>query len=421
MKHPALYRGEHVVILGLARSGRAAAKLFHELGARVTVNDRKPVSECPEADELSALGIRVICGEHPQDLLEDHVQLVVKNPGIPYHAEPIQQAIERGIEMVTEVEVASIMSDIPIIGITGSNGKTTTTTWVYEILSTAGLKPLIAGNIGRPMCEAVAQPEGSEWLVTELSSFQLKGTKSFRPKIGCLLNFSETHLDYHGSMDDYWTSKVKLFANQTKADKAVLNRDDPACYGLAAKLHAEVMMFSMQHELEYGVFVQGDRIVYRDRQGTRHELLPLSEVGIPASFNVENALAAAAISRLAGASLDAISKQLRSFRGVPHRLEFVRELAGVKFYNNSKATNSQATRKALEAFQSPVILLAGGLDRGSDYNELLPVFRERVKALVLIGETAEQFKSIGEQAKVPKIVMVGRERRCGTCDAAGCF
>ncbi len=406
MKHPAKYQGEHVVILGMARSGCAAAKLFHELGAIVTVNDRKPLAECPEAEELSALGIRVICGYHPADLLDDHVQLVVKNPGIPYVAEPLQQAAARGIEIVTEVEVAYMMTDVPIIGITGSNGKTTTTSWVYEILSAAGLKPLVAGNIGRPMCEVVTDAVDPAWLVSELSSFQLKGTIAFRPKISCLLNFTETHLDYHGSLDDYWNSKLKLFANQTQDDKAVLSRDDPAVYALAGKLDAEVMLFSLQHELEYGMFVHNERIVFRDLAGDRHELLAVRDIGIPASFNVENALAAAAISRQAGAPLEVISEQLRAFRGVPHRLEFVRELRGIKYYNNSKATNALATRKALDAFDRPVVLIAGGLDRGADFHDLMTVFRERVKALVLIGETKEKLQAVGEQAGVARICVM---------------
>lgn len=407
MKHPSEYRGQEVVILGLARSGLAAAKLFHELGAVVTVNDRKERAACPEADELESLGLRVICGYHPEDLIHPDVRLIVKNPGIPYTIPPLQQAAELGIEVVTEVEVAARCSDVPLIGITGSNGKTTTTSWIREMLQAAGMRAATAGNIGRAMCEVVTEQGASyDYLVVELSSFQLKGTSEFKPRIACLLNFTETHLDYHGTMEDYWASKSKLFANQTADDYAVLNYDDPACRGLAEQLAARVMYFSLQHELPYGVYVQEGMIVYRDARGKRHEVLPVTDLGIPGSFNIENALAATAAASIVGVPIAKIAYALRSFRGVPHRLEYVDEIAGVRYYNNSKATNASATMKALEALDGRVVLIAGGLDRGSDYSELIPIFRERVKALVLLGQTRHKLRQIGEQAGLSAIEVI---------------
>lgn len=407
MKHPREYRGQEVVILGLARSGVTVAKLLHGMGAKVTVNDRKERTECPEAEELEALGLRVICGQHPPDLIHDGVKLVIKNPGIPYHIHPLQEAAKRGIEIVTEVEVAGHLLEVPIIGITGSNGKTTTTTLIYEILAASGMKPATAGNIGRAMCELLMETEEDyRWVAAELSSFQLKGTSSFRPKIACLLNFSETHLDYHGTMEDYWTSKKKLFANQESSDYAVLNYDDPACRALAEEIAAETVFFSLTQELDYGVYVKDGMIVYRDQEGASEVIMPLGELGLPGSFNAENALAAAAAAILAGAPAEKIADTLRTFRGVPHRLEFVAEQGGVKYYNNSKATNASAAKKALEAFAEPVVLIAGGLDRGSDYMELVPIFRERVKALVLLGQTKEKLKRVGEQAGIPAIRLI---------------
>ena len=416
MKHPREYRGEQVVILGLARSGVAVAKLFHELGAVVTVNDKKEKNLCPEADELTALGISVICGSHPSGLIHEGVRLVVKNPGIPYTIEPIERAQQLGIEIVTEVEVAGLITQAPMIGITGSNGKTTTTTWIGLMLDKAGLRPIVAGNIGRALTEAALEATPENTLVVELSSFQLKGTSAFRPRIACLLNIYETHLDYHGNMDDYIASKAKLFANQTAEDTAVLNWDQPVCRRIAGEVKASVLPFSVTQELEYGVFVSpglnmeaaaGERtIVYKDRAGAVHTILPVDEVGIPASFDVENALAASCAAITAGVPLPVIAEALREFRGVEHRLEHVRTLDGVQFYNNSKATNPTASIKTIEALGAPVILIAGGLDRGSDYMELLPVFRERVKGLVAIGQTKEKIVRVAELAGMSRVKTV---------------
>lgn len=408
MKHPRDYRGLEVIILGLARSGVAAAKLFHQKGALVTVNDKKERSACPEADELEALGISVVCGFHPESLVHAGVSLVVKNPGIPYTVEPIRKAEELGIEVVTEVEVAYQFCEAPIIGITGSNGKTTTTTLIGLMLDAAGLSPVVAGNIGRALTEAAPEVTADNWMVVELSSFQLKGTTSFRPTIALLLNVYETHLDYHGSMDDYIASKAKLFANQTEEDTAILNWDDEVCQSLIPSLKAKLFPFSMKEKLAFGVYfdVETEVIVYANGLGRVQPIMPASEMGIPGSFNVENALAAAAAAITAGVQLDAIADVLRSFQGVEHRLELVRKLNDVTFYNNSKATNAAASIKSIEAFNQRVVLIAGGLDRGSDYMELLPTFRERIKGIVTLGQTKEKITHIAELAGISRIQTV---------------
>lgn len=408
MKHPRDYRGLEVIILGLARSGVAAAKLFHQKGALVTVNDKKERSACPEADELEALGISVVCGFHPESLVHAGVSLVVKNPGIPYTVEPIRKAEELGIEVVTEVEVAYQFCEAPIIGITGSNGKTTTTTLIGLMLDAAGLSPVVAGNIGRALTEAAPEVTADNWMVVELSSFQLKGTTSFRPTIALLLNVYETHLDYHGSMDDYIASKAKLFANQTEEDTAILNWDDEVCQSLIPSLKAKLFPFSMEEKLAFGVYfdVETEVIVYANGLGRVQPIMPASEMGIPGSFNVENALAAAAAAITAGVQLDAIADVLRSFQGVEHRLELVRKLNDVTFYNNSKATNAAASIKSIEAFNQRVVLIAGGLDRGSDYMELLPTFRERIKGIVTLGQTKEKITHIAELAGISRIQTV---------------
>ncbi|AHD06258.1 UDP-N-acetylmuramoyl-L-alanine--D-glutamate ligase [Paenibacillus larvae] len=399
MKVPQEYSGEEVVILGLARSGVAAAKLFHEMGATVTVNDKKEREECPEAEELEALGISVVCGGHPSSLIHDQVSLVVKNPGIPYTALPVQWAIDRHIEIVTEVEVAYRMSKAPIIGITGSNGKTTTTTLVGKMLEEAELSPVVAGNIGRALSEAALDANETDRLVVELSSFQLKGTTDFRPHIACLLNVYETHLDYHGSMEDYVASKAKLFANQTQEDTAVINWDDPVCRSLVPTIKAGLMPFSMKEKLLPGVYLdEHQKIVFTDRSGATHTILPAKELGIRGSHNIENALAASAIALCAGVNISNIAGVLKLFRGVEHRLEYVGTYHNLEFYNDSKATNPAATIKSIEAFEQPLVLIAGGLDRGSDYRELIPVLQERVKALVTLGQTGEKIQRAAEQA-----------------------
>ncbi|WP_199619003.1 UDP-N-acetylmuramoyl-L-alanine--D-glutamate ligase [Paenibacillus alkalitolerans] len=403
MLHPDGYKDRRVVLLGLARSGVAVAELFHRAGARVTVNDKKDRSACPEAAQLEALGISVIFGHHPEDLIDADVSLVVKNPGIPYSIQPIQQALRLGIQVVTEVEVAHHICPAPIIGITGSNGKTTTTTLVHLMLTESGKDAVVAGNIGRALTEAALAAHPEQWIVAELSSFQLKGTVDFHPRIACLLNLYETHLDYHETMEDYAASKSKLFRNLAPEDTAVMNWDDDYCRSLLPEIKAGVLPFSFKHSLEKGVYIERNHVVYADGSGTSHTIVPLSGIAMKGDFNVENALAAAAVALSAGADAAAIARVLSSFRGVEHRLEFVRELNGVSFYNNSKATNPAATIKSIEAFgDEPIVLICGGQDRKSEFMELLPVFRERVKAVVTLGETRFKLDHIAELAGLTK-------------------
>jgi len=418
MNHPEQYRGRQVVVLGLAKSGVQVAKTLHHYGAIVTVNDRKTREESPEASELEALGISVVCGGHPDGLISPSVELVVKNPGIPYSAPPVVQALELGIDVVTEVEVAYHLSQAPIIGITGSNGKTTTTTWIGKMLDAAGLHPIVAGNIGTPLCEAAEQAAEENWLVAELSSFQLKGTEDFKPKVAVLLNVAETHLDYHGSIEDYVASKAKLFANQTTDDIAVVNWDDPVCRELVPHLKARLIPFSMTEELRTeSVFVTPSYIagvedelertvVYRDTDGHISTIITVEEIGLPGRFNVEDALAAIAASIAAGAESELLAEPLRAFKGVEHRLEFVEVKHGVTYYNNSKATNGKATIMALGALDKPIVLIAGGLDRGSDYMELLPSFEKNVKAVVALGQTKEKIAKVAQLAGLTDIVIV---------------
>ncbi|MFD1423580.1 UDP-N-acetylmuramoyl-L-alanine--D-glutamate ligase [Laceyella tengchongensis] len=399
------WTGRSVVVLGLARSGVAVAKLLHRLGAKVVVNDLKPRSACPEASELEALGIPVICGEHPDDLIHEHVEMLVKNPGIPYRAKPVQQALAAGVPVVTEVEIAGALSKAPMIGITGSNGKTTTTSLVGQILTRSQVKCTVAGNIGQALADVVEQVTSDEWLVAELSSFQLKGTEQFRPRIAALLNVFPAHLDYHETMEDYVASKRKIFANQEAGDIAVLNADSPVCREVAKTISSDIWLFSRTAPVEQGVYAQ-DGVIYVINEGQTQAILPVDEVALHGDFNLENALAAAAITLAAGATLDAVEQTLREFHGVEHRLEYVATINGVRYYNDSKATNAQAAIKALEAFTEPVVWIGGGLDRGVDFKELVPVLRGRAKAVITYGQSKSILAERGRDAGVPAVQVV---------------
>ncbi|MGO0062066.1 UDP-N-acetylmuramoyl-L-alanine--D-glutamate ligase [Brevibacillus fluminis] len=393
------FLNRQVVVLGLAKSGVAVAKLLHRFGAHVTVNDKKPREQATGVEELEALGIRVITGGHPDDLIHDGIALVVKNPGIPYETPPIQQAQRLGIPVVTEVEVASWLLRAPVIGITGSNGKTTTTTLVGLIMQEAGLAPIVAGNIGTPLCEIAESAEENQWIVAELSSFQLMGTKTFRPRIGALLNIYPAHLDYHHTMDEYVSAKARLFANQTQDDYAILPFDQPTTREKVEPVNGRAYYFSRTSDVPRGVCVREGKIVFVD--GEREEIvMERSELSLPGEHNLENALAAILISKLAGADAASMRKVLTTFHGVEHRLERVVDIGGVRYYNDSKATNPQAATKSIETFSEPIVLIAGGLDRGIDFKELVPVLGRNVKALVAYGQTASILLERAEEAGI---------------------
>lgn len=395
------FNGKHVLVLGLARSGAAVARLLHKQGAHVVVNDQKPLAELgEEVSEMQQLGIQVVGGGHPVGIVHAGLSLVVKNPGIPYKAAPVRQAMELGIPVVTEVEVAYGLSKAPIIGITGSNGKTTTTTLVGLMLEGAGLRPVVAGNIGRALTDVVEEIESDRWLVAELSSFQLMGTRTFRPKIGALLNLYAAHLDYHGTMEEYRDAKYRMFVNQTEQDVAVLNWDMDVVRDVAKFAKARLFPFSTKQGLEEGVFVKDGNILAR-LHGKDIHLLPVDEVALKGEHHLEDILAATAIALSAGADPQSIAQVARTFRGVEHRLEYVATVQEVDFYNDSKATNAEAASRAINSFpEKSVVLIAGGLDRGVTFQELVPVFQKQVRHLVTLGQSADKLLAVAEQAGI---------------------
>ncbi|MBP1930657.1 UDP-N-acetylmuramoyl-L-alanine--D-glutamate ligase [Ammoniphilus resinae] len=398
-------KNKNVLVLGLAKSGLAVSKLLIRLGAHVTVNDQKEEHPENHLSELKALGVKVILGGHPEGLIHKGIDLIVKNPGIPYTAGPVQEGIKTEIPIITEVELAYWISKSPIVGITGSNGKTTTTTLVGEILAKANRAPIVAGNIGTVLCEQAETVKEDQVLVAELSSFQLKGTLLFQPQVACLLNVIPAHLDYHKTWEDYITSKGKLFSNMTADQIGVFNADNEGARDVASTAPCQVMWFSRLQSVDFGAYVENEAIVFRSEQG-KEEIIAISQIAIPGTHNLENALAATAICKSLGVEGKIIAEVLASFQGVEHRLEFVSEIDMVKYYNDSKATNSSATMKALQSFQNPIVLIAGGLDRGYDFMELIPMLKERVKGLVAYGQTKERFRHIGELAGLKYLVIV---------------
>ena len=388
------YLRKKVLVLGLAKSGVSAASLLHKLGAFVTVNDFKPLNENPEAQGLLEEGIKVVCGSHPIELLDEGFELIVKNPGIPYTNPMIQEAIKKNIEIITEVELAYRISEAPFIGITGTNGKTTTTTLIYEMLEQGGKKPLIAGNIGTVASGVAQEATAENVIVIELSSFQLMGIQTFRPHIAVYLNLFDAHLDYHGTKEEYANAKAQITRNQQDSDFFVYNATQEPTKHAAEQSNAISVPFNVEPVQESGSYVKEGYIWFNDEK-----IIAIEEVVLPGRHNLENILAAVAAVKLYGVSNEAIQYVLQTFRGVKHRMQFVAEINGRKFYNDSKATNILAASAAISSFKTPLILLAGGLDRGNEFDEIIPLLTH-VKAMIVFGETAEKLTKIAQKAGI---------------------
>lgn len=399
MIHYSKLQHKKVLVLGLAKSGVAAAELLHQLGAFVTVNDSKSFDENPQAQGLLKKGITVICGRHPEDLLDEGFELLVKNPGIPYTNPIVSDAINRGIPVITEVELAYLVSEAPIIGITGTNGKTTTTTLIYEMLNSGSRNPLIAGNIGTVACGVAAEATKENVIVTELSSFQLMGTIEFKPNIAILTNLYDAHLDYHGTFEQYVEAKFAITKNQDEEDWFIYNADQEIVNSLAMKSKAKKVPFSTNGRSEEGISADNTTIYW---QGEFY--LDRAIIALPGKHNLENILAAVAACILYGCKKEAIEEVLKTFTGVRHRTQFVREWNGRKIYNDSKATNCLATKVALDAFKQPTILIAGGLERGHSFEELRQSMNH-VKGVVAFGETGNRFIDFAQSCGISETVL----------------
>lgn len=391
------YRGQTALLVGAARSGVASAAFLLSCGARVVLTDIRSEEMLPlPLGPLRALArnsgalILELGGHKPESFRQ--CDFVVVSPGVPLTLPFFAESRQAGIPVMAEVELAARHLKGKILGITGSNGKTTTTTLAAELLRGAGLRGFAAGNIGDPLVSFVAASTPDDIYAVELSSFQLESIRGFKPHVGTILNLTPDHMDRYPDFAAYIGAKQRLFMNQTAADYAVLNEDDPRTASMASQIASTPVWFSRRHEVARGAFVRDGWLVYRDDSGEK-ELFPEAEIRLKGSHNLENVLAACAVVLIAGAGPAGLAGVIRGFMGVEHRLEFVAEWHGVQYYNDSKATNVDATIKSLEAFPGNILLIAGGRDKGGEFAPLRPLAAQRLKRLIVIGEAAGKIRT----------------------------
>jgi UDP-N-acetylmuramoylalanine--D-glutamate ligase len=387
-------KGKKVLVVGLGKSGLAAALFLRRHGAQVTVSDvRSAEALAKDIPALLEEGIMVEAGGH--GLLTFRRQdLIVVSPGVPLDTPELVQARNFGRPVIGELELAARFIKGKMLAITGSNGKTTTTTLVGEILAKASIPTLVGGNIGVPVVALIEKSTDDTWSVLEVSSFQLESTDQFHPAIAVILNITPDHLDRHGTFENYALAKERIFAAQDEHDSVVLNADNPRAAEAAARSAAKVYWFSVENPVARGAWLEQGHVVIRLDEGAATEtVMPLSGITLKGAHNVENVLAAVVAARLAGASLEAIRQAVESFQAVEHRLEYVATINGVEYYNDSKATNVDATAKAIAAFSSGIHLILGGKDKNSDYTQLSQLLRERVSAVYTIGSAAAKIES----------------------------
>jgi len=399
-------KNKRVLVVGAGKSGISAARFLREQGAKVTISDAR--SAAALAGEIPALmdaGIMVEAGGH--GLLTFRRQdLIVVSPGVPMDTPEVRQVVALGMPVIGELELASRFLKGQVIAITGSNGKTTTTTLVGEILKRGGMETLVGGNIGLPVIDLIAESRPGTWNVLEVSSFQLETVEEFRPRIAAVLNITPDHLDRHKTFANYAAAKARITERQDVEDFLVLNGENKDAQMVAARTRAQVFWFSARRPIKQGTFVHGESIVFLPKEGGKTEpVMPVSEIRLRGAHNVENVLAAVTIARLAGVPSDVIRSAVGAFKAVEHRLELVRVRDGVEFYNDSKATNVDAAMKALASFAGGVHLILGGKDKDSDYTQMAPLLKERAVVVYTIGSAAEK---IGRELEaVVKMVEAG--------------
>ena len=403
-------KDKKVLVFGMARSGVAAARLLREKGAEVHITDAKAADKFADAlDELKE-GVVWHLGEaHPENLIEG-MDLLVISPGIPIDHVAVQKARELGVEVIGEVELAYRFSNGQLLAVTGTNGKTTTCTLLGEIFKKAGKRTFVVGNIGTPYSGIAAELKPTDVTVCEISSFQMESASSFHPEVCAILNISEDHLNRHGTMENYIALKERIFANSRGNDSVVLNWDDPVTRGMAARVKGKVVWFSSKEDVPYGAFVREGKIVF----GTPAEFRSVcacDEIYIPGEHNLQNALAASAMAIVAGVPAPVVRHTLRTFQGVEHRIEFTREVSGVRFINDSKGTNVDSSIWAVRAMKAPTVLIAGGYDKHTDFTPLCEeiVKSGRIAKIVLIGVTAQQLADTLEKVGFHDWEMAGTD------------
>jgi UDP-N-acetylmuramoylalanine--D-glutamate ligase len=383
--------GKKVLVIGAAITGLPVVKKLSKLGANVTLNDKKTKEEIIEMlNGMNLSGVNIVGGEHPTELA-DECDLIVVSPGVPLDIPLIKRARDLGIEVIGEVELAYRLINTPIAAITGTNGKTTTTALLGEIMKKSGRSTFVTGNIGHAMISEVDNANAEDVFVLEASSFQLESTIDFRPHVSAILNITPDHLDRHKTFENYVDAKCKIFQNQQAGDFAILNKDDKETYNVADRVPCKALFFSHKEILEEGAYVENDYMVIKLGDQTE-QIIKVDEIYIPGAHNLENALAASLMAYCLGVKADVIRLVLKEFKGVEHRIEFVDEINGVTYYNDSKGTNTDASIKAVLAMKRPIVLIAGGYDKGSEYDDFIDTFKGRVKELVLVGATADKIE-----------------------------
>lgn len=386
-----------VFVLGMARSGYEAAKLLVSKGYEVVVNDASTEQNLEQIKELQSLGIRLVLGSHPEDLLDATFEMIVKNPGISNSHKYIKKAQEFKIPVINELELGFryFSPKVTIVGVTGTNGKTSTTTIIYKILKEASKNVFLMGNIGYPVCSFVSKLRAGDIAVMEVSDHQLCNVIDFKPHIAVLTNISEAHLDFHGSFDIYKSMKKRIFSHQTKSDIAILNLDDKEVLSLTSDIEATKKYFSSSFLNKSGCTIADGYIYYNE-----NKIIELKEVKVKGKHNYENAMAAIAVVKELGVENAAIISVLKSFGGAEHRIEYVKTIENVDFYNDSKATNITSTQVALASFEKPTILILGGLDRGHSFNELKD-YLIKVKLIVAYGEAKMRIRDFAIKYGIP--------------------
>lgn len=376
-------KGKRILVVGAGKSGQAVCEFLVNRQALVSLTDSRRREEMPElAEQLAAMGIKLFLGDYAQVNQGDY-DLLVTSPGVPLAVPPVVQARNVNIPVIGELELAYQFARSPVVAITGTNGKTTTTSLIGQMFQEAGCRTLVAGNIGLPLISEVENYSAQDVIVAEVSSFQLETTQTFSPRVAVMLNITPDHLDRHGSMDEYIKAKAQIFAHQTQEDWVILNYDDPVTRKMARDCPSRVLFFSTGHILESGIFIQDGKIFVN--QGHLIEIAEVKTLRIPGAHNLQNALAAVGTGYAMGLCPADIARTLGNFTGVAHRLEYVATINGVEYVNDSKGTNPDAAIKALEAYQVPVVLIAGGKNKGVSFTDFAKKIKERVRVLIVVG------------------------------------
>jgi UDP-N-acetylmuramoylalanine--D-glutamate ligase len=386
------FKGKKIVVVGMGKTGIATARFLGAQGARVTVTDEKPPGQW-ETDYGRIAGEKWLeVGIYGAGILQG-ADLVVPSPGVFPANEILSAALRSEIPVISEIELAYRFLKVPLVAVTGTNGKTTTTTLLGEIFKRSGKRIFVGGNIGNPLIDLVGTGQEYDFVIAEISSFQLQWTRQFRPFVAILLNITRDHVNYHGSFDEYRRAKAAIFANQQKDDFAVFNAEDPSADAMARASRAQVAWFSSARELERGIYLSGNTMIFKTMSGDEEEY-PLGMIKIPGLHNVENVMAAVMAARFCGCARESVIAAVADFAGLPHRIEFAGEKRGVRFYDDSKGTNVGSVVRALDTFSEPVILLLGGRDKDGDFDTLQPLLKDKAKKVILFGEARDRIESL---------------------------